>query len=161
MNRSFYRERHYAFGQRILTLRTQLGLTQTGLAERLHISRRAVTEWEAGKAYMGGIQRNAPDMTTQKILRAIDIKTGNIAWELPQVGPANSWGGTLASASGLVFFAEDSGMLMAVDGSNGKPLWQFQTNQLWKASPMTYMFDGKQYIAIAAGQSIIAFGLTE
>jgi transcriptional regulator with XRE-family HTH domain len=51
MNRSLYGERDYAFGQRILTLRTQLGLTQTGLAQRLHISRRAVTEWEAGSSY--------------------------------------------------------------------------------------------------------------
>jgi len=51
MNRPFPRERDYAFGQRILTLRTQLGLTQTALAEQLHISRRAVTEWEAGKGY--------------------------------------------------------------------------------------------------------------
>src|SRR5258708_3661343 len=51
MNRSVYGERDYAFGQRILTLRTQLRLTQTGLAEQLHISRRAVTEWEAGKGY--------------------------------------------------------------------------------------------------------------
>ena len=51
MNRALYGERDYAFGQRILTLRTQLGLTQTGLAERLHISRRAVTEWEAGSSY--------------------------------------------------------------------------------------------------------------
>ena len=51
MTRSFYRERDYAFGQRILTLRSQLGLTQTGLAEQLHISRRAVTEWEAGSSY--------------------------------------------------------------------------------------------------------------
>src|SRR5947209_7294078 len=51
MNRSLYGERDYAFGQRILTLRTQIGLTQKGLAERLHISRRAVTEWEAGSSY--------------------------------------------------------------------------------------------------------------
>jgi WD40 repeat protein/transcriptional regulator with XRE-family HTH domain len=51
MSTSVYGERDYAFGQRILTLRTQLGLTQTGLAEQLHISRRAVTEWEAGKGY--------------------------------------------------------------------------------------------------------------
>ena len=51
MNRSLYDERDYTFGQRILTLRTQLGLTQTGLAEQLHISRRAVTEWEAGSSY--------------------------------------------------------------------------------------------------------------
>ena len=51
MNGPFPRERNYAFGQRILTLRTQLGLTQTALAERLHISRRAVTDWEAGSNY--------------------------------------------------------------------------------------------------------------
>jgi WD40 repeat protein/transcriptional regulator with XRE-family HTH domain len=51
VNRSLYGERDYAFGKLILTLRTQLGLTQTGLAERLHVSRRAVTEWEAGSTY--------------------------------------------------------------------------------------------------------------
>src|SRR5258707_14714857 len=51
MNRSLYGERDYAFGQRILTLRTQLGLTEAGRAEPLHVSRRAVTEWEAGSSY--------------------------------------------------------------------------------------------------------------
>src|SRR5438132_5635784 len=51
MNRSLYGERDYAFGQRILTLRTQIGLTQTGLAQLLHVSRRAVTEWEGGSSY--------------------------------------------------------------------------------------------------------------
>src|SRR5260370_9854016 len=51
MNRALYGERAHAFGQRICTSRTQLGLTQTDLAERLHISRRAVTEWEAGSSY--------------------------------------------------------------------------------------------------------------
>ena len=43
------------------------------------------------------------------------------------------------------------GSLMAVDAVKGKPLWSFPTNQNWKASPMTYMFDGQQYIAVAAG----------
>src|SRR3989441_7276869 len=51
MNRSLYGERDYAFGQRILTLRTALGLTQAGLAQLLHVSRRAVTEWEGGLSY--------------------------------------------------------------------------------------------------------------
>ncbi len=51
INKELYGERDYAFGQRILTLRTQMGLTQTALAEQLHISRRAVTEWEAGSSY--------------------------------------------------------------------------------------------------------------
>src|SRR5438445_13034230 len=51
MNRSLYGERDYAFGQRILTLRTHIGLTQAGLAKRLGVSRRAVTEWEGGLSY--------------------------------------------------------------------------------------------------------------
>jgi len=40
-------------------------------------------------------------------------------------------------------------------------LWRFQTNQNWKASPMTYVFDGKQYVAVASGSNIISFGLVE
>jgi alcohol dehydrogenase (cytochrome c) len=50
---------------------------------------------------------------------------------------------------------------MAADAKTGKPLWSFQTNQTWKASPMTYLFDGKQYVGVAAGSNIIAFGITD
>jgi len=46
-----YRERDYAFAQLVLTLRTAIGLTQTGLAEQLGASRRAVAEWEGGLSY--------------------------------------------------------------------------------------------------------------
>ena len=51
MKRFSYVERDYAFGQAMLTLRTSLGLTQAGLADLLHVSRRAVAEWEAGSSY--------------------------------------------------------------------------------------------------------------
>ena len=51
MKRSSYSERDYAFGQMMLTLRTSIGLTQAGLAERLSVSRRAVAEWEGGLSY--------------------------------------------------------------------------------------------------------------
>ena len=86
----------------------------------------------------------------EKVLRAINIQTGEVAWELPQVsGTLTSSAGTLSTASGLVFFGENSGSFMAADASNGKVLWDFPTNQAWKSSPMTYMFDNKQYIAIA------------
>ena len=117
--------------------------------------------WEAGKNYLGGSQRYTPDPKPQRILRAIDFRTGAIAWELPQPGPGNSWGGTLATASGLVIFGEEGGALMAADATSGKPLWSFQANTNWKASPMTYMFDGKQYVAVAAGSNIIAFAILE
>ena len=46
-----YREQDYPFGATMLTLRTRMGLTQVGLANRLGISRRAVGEWEAGSSY--------------------------------------------------------------------------------------------------------------
>jgi DNA-binding transcriptional regulator YiaG len=35
-----------------MTLRTHIGLTQTGLAELLHLSKRAVGEWEVGLSYL-------------------------------------------------------------------------------------------------------------
>jgi alcohol dehydrogenase (cytochrome c) len=122
---------------------------------------RDVGEWEFNKPYLGGSQRTAPDPKPQRVLKAIDIRTGAIAWELPQTGPANSWGGTLTTASGLVIFGEDGGGLMAADAVLGKPLWIFPTNHTWKASPMTYMFDGVQYVAVAAGPAIIAFAIKE
>ena len=117
--------------------------------------------WESGKSYLGGSQKTATDPKPQRILKAIDIHTGAIKWELPQPGPAQSWGGTLTTATGLVIFGEDGGALMAADAATGKPLWSFQTNQNWKASPMTYVFDKKQYIGVAAGSTIIAFAIQE
>jgi alcohol dehydrogenase (cytochrome c) len=118
-----------------------------------------VGEWESNKPYLGGSQRTSPDPKPQRVLKAIDVRTGAIKWELTQPGPAYSWGGTLATATGLVIVGEDSGALMAVDQSDGKPLWSFPFNVTWKASPMTYMFDGKQYVAVAAGPTIVALAI--
>jgi alcohol dehydrogenase (cytochrome c) len=120
---------------------------------------REVGEWESNKPYLGGSQRTAPDPKPKRVLKAIDIRTGAIKWELPQPGPAHSWGGTISTSTGLVIFGEEGGSLMAVDAESGKPLWSFPTNQSWKASPMTYMFDDRQFIAVAAGSNIIAFGI--
>ena len=63
-----------------------------------------------------------PTSRRRRVLRAIDIQTGKSHGKLPQVGPGDSWGGMLSTASGVVFFGEDSGSFMAVDAANGKPL---------------------------------------
>lgn len=118
-------------------------------------------EWVAGKTFLGGSQRTAPDPKPARVLKALNIRTGSIVWELPQPGPAQSWGGTLATATGLVVFGAEGGALMAADAATGKPLWSFETNSDWKASPMTYSFDGKQFIAVAAGSNILAFRIQE
>jgi alcohol dehydrogenase (cytochrome c) len=115
--------------------------------------------WKSGQPYLGGSQHTAADPPPLRVLKAIDIHTGAIAWELPQPGPAQSWGGTLTTASGLVIVAEEGGALIAVDATTGKSVWIVHTNQTWRASPMTYVFDGKQHIAIAAGPNILAFAL--
>lgn len=51
MKRFSYRDQDYAFGQTMLTLRTNIGLTQAGLAEFLGVSRRSIADWEAGGKY--------------------------------------------------------------------------------------------------------------
>src|SRR6516164_7930773 len=51
VKRFSYGGRDYFFGQAMLSLRINIGLTQVGLAELLHVSRRAVAKWEAGSAY--------------------------------------------------------------------------------------------------------------
>jgi alcohol dehydrogenase (cytochrome c) len=122
-------------------------------------TKRAREVWQSGKTYLGGTQHTADDPKPVRSLKAIDIRNGSIAWEIPQPGRAQSWGGTLTTAGGLVIFAEEGGALMAADASTGKPLWSFQTHQTWKASPMTYTFDGQQFIAIASGSTIIALAL--
>lgn len=51
MKGTSYRDRDYAFGETMLALRDRIGLTQAGLANLLHVSRRAVSDWESGNSY--------------------------------------------------------------------------------------------------------------
>lgn len=116
--------------------------------------------WEAGKSYLGGSQRTtAGDGPPMRVLKAIDVRTGKVAWELPQPGRGESWGGTLATSNGLVFFLEEGGAFMAAEQKTGKVLWKFETGQSPHASPMVYEFDGKEMLAVMVGGTVVAFGL--
>ncbi len=92
-------------------------------------------------------------------LRAIEIQTGRIAWEIPQIGNSNNYAGTLSTAGGVVFYGQASGEFAAVDAATGQHLWHFETQEIWKSSPITYMVGGRQYIATASGPNILAFAL--
>ena len=102
-----------------------------------------------------------PDQTGQRYLRALNIETGEVAWEVPQPGPARAktWTGVLATAGGLLFYGQPNGGFTAADQRTGKTLWHFPTNVRMKAGPMTFTWAGKQYVAIAAGPNILCFGL--
>jgi len=96
---------------------------------------------------------------SQKILLALSPADGKAVWRYPQVGRARSWGGTLTTAGGLLFFGDDSESFEAVDASTGRALWHFNTGQVIRASPMSYGVDGVQYVAIAAGGDVFSFSL--
>jgi PQQ-dependent dehydrogenase (methanol/ethanol family) len=97
----------------------------------------------------------------KRYLRALDIETGKTVWEDPQVGTIEGKrkAGVLATAGGVLFYGDPTGDFVAVDERNGKTLWHFTTNGENKASPMTYMAAGQQFIVIAIGPNIVCFGL--
>jgi alcohol dehydrogenase (cytochrome c) len=64
------------------------------------------------------------------------------------------------TGGGLLFVGDRQGYFMALEARTGKVLWKFQTGgQSVSAGAVTYRFRGKQYVAVAAGGSIITFSL--
>ena len=118
-------------------------------------------DWQRGRSWLGGTVRLADGSPNQKFIRAIDIQTGRTVWSYAQTGKAQTYSGVLSTDGDLVFFGEDSGAFAALDARSGTPLWHFQANQDWKASPMTYMVGGRQYVAIASGLGFWAFALPD
>ena len=105
--------------------------------------------------------QHPPVEPSKKYLRALDIESGEIAWENPQIGEAEGkrLAGVLATAGGILIYGDPTGDTVALDQRNGKSLWHFPTNGINKASPMTYTVGGKQFIALAVGPNIITYAL--
>lgn len=82
-------------------------------------------------------------------LRAIDPKTGTVAWEVKNNAPL--WGGVLTTAGDLVFWGTPEGYLKAADARTGKVLWQFQTGSGVVAPPITWKDGNDQYVSVVSG----------
>jgi alcohol dehydrogenase (cytochrome c) len=116
--------------------------------------------WVQGQSFYGGGTRRSPGDVSAKYLRALNVQTGALVWEIPDVGGSILASGLMSTAGGLVFYGDSTGgAFVAADAKNGKLLWHFNTGQDWKAGPMTYAIDGKQYVGVAAGSTIIVFAL--
>lgn len=116
---------------------------------------------------LGRFQQPTTRMPCQKppwgTLTAIDVNTGEIAWQTPlgvsdnlpaeiaKTGRPNV-GGSIATASGLVFIgASDDGRFRAFEARTGKELWTYKLGASAHATPITYRGkDGKQYVAVVA-----------
>src|SRR5246127_4630339 len=112
-----------------------------------------------GETFYGTGTKHPVGEDSKKVLLALSPADGKKVWQYPQAGHGNSWGGTLTTAGGLVFFADDAESFEAVDAETGHPLWHFNTGQSFSASPMTYAVNGVQYVAIAAGSDVFSFAL--
>jgi quinoprotein glucose dehydrogenase len=127
-----------------------------------------------------GPQRGAPFAMTRAIamsplgilcnkppwgaLVAVDLKAGKILWrssvgtaeDQAPLGMAFNWGtplvnGVVITAGGLVFTGAMDAYLRAFDARSGAELWQGRLPVPGVANPMTYLWNGEQYVAIAAG----------
>jgi quinoprotein glucose dehydrogenase len=121
-------------------------------------------------------------------LHAVDMRQGNVLWSVPlgtteDLAPFSQYvlgnsgtpnmGGPVTTASGLVFIgAAMDDYLRAFDAASGKELWKGRLPSGGQATPMTYVWKGRQYVLIAAGgharldtrrgdDTIIAFALPE
>ncbi|HWA62158.1 MAG TPA: pyrroloquinoline quinone-dependent dehydrogenase [Caulobacteraceae bacterium] len=100
-------------------------------------------------------------------LHAVDMTTGKVLWEVPlgtteDLAPGSqfflhgtgtpNFGGPIATAGGLVFIgAAMDNYLRAFDARSGKELWRGRLPAGGQATPMTYVWKGRQYVVIAAG----------
>jgi PQQ-dependent dehydrogenase (methanol/ethanol family) len=113
-----------------------------------------------GAGYTGtGVQEDE-NVGTPGAVRALDPATGNVKWNFP-IHQGSSSTGVLATAGGVVFAASQDGNFIALNAADGKLLWHHQTGGSMRSSPMSFAVDGKQYVAIAAGSTLTAFGLPE
>ncbi|MYI74379.1 MAG: PQQ-binding-like beta-propeller repeat protein [Acidobacteria bacterium] len=122
---------------------------------------KADEQWQRGRNWMGGTTRLADGAPNRKYIRALDIQTGRTVWSYEQAGEAHTFSGVLSTDGDVVFFGENSGAFAALDAWSGEPLWHVQINQEWRASPMTYMVGGRQYVAIASRLGFWSFALPD
>ena len=91
-------------------------------------------------------------------LRALDYRTGKLKWEhVWPSGTARS--GILTTASGLLFTGDPVANFVAMNAANGNILWHAGLGTPVSNGPITYELDGRQYVAVAAQDTMYAFVL--
>ncbi len=106
-------------------------------------------------------ERNVANLGSE--LKAIDYKTGQIAWSRPLA--MSAWGagggpmGLLSTAGRLLFGNDGGGHFVAYDAATGKPLWHAGLGSNTSNGPQTFLLDGRQYVVVGAGDQLFAFTL--
>ncbi len=107
------------------------------------------TPYPGGKLWLGGAFKTIPSEQQWGRLVAVNIDTGKVSWGVKTPQPLI--GGVLATAGDLVFNGEGNGWFKAFDARTGKELWKYNAGAGVNSPAVSYMVNGKQYIAVAAG----------
>ena len=94
-------------------------------------------------------------VTTTQNIAAYNPATGKLAWVTELPGATN--GGNLVTAGDVVFQAIGR-QFYAFDATTGDTLAQLAMQITTSSTPLTYQAGGKQFVAIASGGSVVAFG---
>jgi alcohol dehydrogenase (cytochrome c) len=92
-------------------------------------------------------------------VRAFDPHTLEKKWEFKMNDI--TWAGVLTTASDLLFSGGKEGYFFALDARNGDLLWKIALGGQVNSGPMSYSVNGKQFVTIAAGNSLFAFALRQ
>ena len=89
-------------------------------------------------------------------VQAWNVDTGKRVWTHTYANSQN-WGPMLATAGGLVFSGgTNDRMFHAFDAASGKLLWEFPTSSGITGQPVSFLVNGKQYIAVQSGWGVDA-----
>jgi len=90
---------------------------------------------------------------------AVDPHTGDKKWQFKMADVTDA--GILTTASDLLFTGGREGYFWGLDARNGELLWKATVGGAVVSGPMTYSVDGRQYVAVAAGNSLFSFALRQ
>jgi alcohol dehydrogenase (cytochrome c) len=90
---------------------------------------------------------------------AIDPKTGEAKWKFEQFDVTDA--GMLTTASDLLFTGGREGYFYALDARSGKLLWKASLGGQIVMAPITFMVDGKQYVSVISGHTLVTFALRD
>jgi PQQ-dependent dehydrogenase (methanol/ethanol family) len=122
--------------------------------------------FEAGRQYIGRDRATSTagpkpgEPASSSGIKALDPETGKTVWDF-KTFQGSLTNGVLATAGNVVFAAIRDGNFVALDAKSGDHLWHFQTGATIAASPISYGVDGRQFVAIAAGNVVYSFALPE
>lgn len=98
----------------------------------------------------------APGTDRIGTLHAISAETGKTLWKYEQRAGMMS---LVATGGGLLFGGDTAGKFRAFDQETGKILWEVNLGSPVTGYPITYSVNGKQYVAVSTGNSLVSSAL--